>query len=98
MKLRTQWFIKVLIDFCFRACRRGRWDGQQGKCIKTVPRMKPRGSCSSPPFINNGYFLSERYSGEKPYVLPVSGNYQHTYEVRGDTEKGGESNFMFILQ
>ncbi|XP_023343359.1 sushi, von Willebrand factor type A, EGF and pentraxin domain-containing protein 1 [Eurytemora carolleeae] len=74
-------WVVVPVGAVTRACRRGRWDGQQGKCIKTVPRMKPQGSCSSPPFINNGYFLSERYSGEKPYVLPVSGNYQHTYEV-----------------
>ena len=22
-----------------------------------------------------------RYSGEKPYVLPVSGNYKQTYEI-----------------
>ncbi len=40
-----------------------------------------RGSCPPPPVINNGYFLSERYSGEKPYVLPVSGSSQQTYEV-----------------
>ena len=30
--------------------------------------------------INNGYYLSERSSGEKPYVLPVSGQY-HQFEV-----------------
>jgi hypothetical protein len=42
-----------------------------------------RGSCPPPPVINNGYFLSERYSGEKPYVLPVSGSSQQTYEVVG---------------
>ena len=32
--------------------------------------------------INNGYYLSERYSsGEKPYVLPVSGHLTKTFEV-----------------
>jgi len=74
-------YVVVPVGATTRVCRMGRWDGQQGKCIKKVPRIKPRGSCPPPPLINNGYFLSERYSGEKPYVLPVSGNYQHTYEI-----------------
>ena len=39
-----------------RVCRKGRWDGQPGQCIKKSPRFKPRGHCSSPPLINNGYF------------------------------------------
>jgi len=73
-------WIVVPVGSTTRVCRTGRWDGQQGKCVKEVARVKPRGSCPPPPLINNGYFLSERYSGEKPYVLPVSG-FQLTYEV-----------------
>ena len=75
-------WVVVPVGAANRACRMGRWDGQHGKCVPKTPRIKPRGSCPPPPLINNGYFLSERFSGEKPYVLPVSGNYQHTYEVR----------------
>jgi len=65
-----------------RVCRKGRWDGQPGQCVKKSPRFKPQGHCSSPPLINNGYYLSERYtSGEKPYVLPVSGQLNKQFEV-----------------
>lgn len=58
-----------------RVCRKGKWDGQPGTCVRKTPRYQPRGSCPPPPLINNGYYLSERSSGEKPYVLPVSGNF-----------------------
>ena len=63
-----------------RVCRKGKWDGQPGTCVRKTPRFLPRGSCPPPPLINNGYYLSERSSGEKPYVLPVSGQY-HQFEV-----------------
>ena len=62
-------------------CRKGKWDGQPGKCVRKTPRFQPRGSCPPPPLINNGYYLSERSSGEKPYVLPVSGQLPKQFEV-----------------
>ena len=64
-----------------RVCRKGRWDGQPGKCVRKTPRFQPRGSCPPPHLINNGYYLSERSSGEKPYVLPVSGQLAKQFEV-----------------
>ena len=64
-----------------RVCRKGKWDGQPGKCVRKTPRFQPRGSCPPPPLINNGYYLSERSSGEKPYVLPVSGQLPKQFEV-----------------
>ena len=64
-----------------RVCRKGKWDGQPGTCVRKTPRFLPRGSCPPPPLINNGYYLSERSSGEKPYVLPVSGHLSHQFEV-----------------
>ena len=41
-----------------RVCRKGRWDGQGGACVRKTPRFQPRGSCPPPPLINNGYYLS----------------------------------------
>ena len=67
-----------------RVCRKGKWDGQPGKCVRKTPRFQPRGSCPPPPLINNGYYLSERSSGEKPYVLPVSGPLPKQFEVRSE--------------
>ena len=55
---------------------------QPGQCVKKNPRFTAHGNCPPPPLINNGYYLSERYSsGEKPYVLPVSGHLTKTFEV-----------------
>ena len=76
-----------------RVCRKGKWDGQPGTCVRKTPRFQPRGSCPPPPLINNGYYLSERHSGEKPYVLPVSGHLSKQFEV-GAIARLEQSNYI----
>ncbi len=93
------WVVVPVIS-AHRACRMGRWDNGRGKCVPKSPRIKPRGSCPPPPLINNGYFLSElaeKYNREKPYVLPVSGAYQHTYEVNFMLEINTFRVFLSII-
>ena len=45
--------------------------------------------------INNGYFLSERSSGEKPYVLPVSGHAKQ-YEVEFAVNSGFTEQYFKV--